>query len=52
MAVAVIQMISARLTSLRKRMHVIASASRAQQQHQQIATRRRSGDVTPRSIPA
>ncbi|KAJ4292163.1 Serine/threonine-protein kinase [Collariella sp. IMI 366227] len=47
-----IQMISTRLTSLRKKMHAIAAASKAQQQQQQlVAARRRSGDVTPRSVP-
>ncbi|KAL2134263.1 hypothetical protein VTI74DRAFT_630 [Chaetomium olivicolor] len=46
-----IQMINTRLTSLRKKMHAIAAASKAQQQHQ-LAARRRSGDVTPRSVPA
>ncbi|KXX79014.1 Serine/threonine-protein kinase ATG1 [Madurella mycetomatis] len=46
-----IQMVNTRLSSLRKRTHAIAMASRTQQQQQMMA-RRRSGDVTPRSIPA
>ncbi|KAL2018916.1 hypothetical protein VTK56DRAFT_10283 [Thermocarpiscus australiensis] len=44
-----IQMVNARLTSLRKRMHAIAAASKVQQQ--QMVARQRSGDVTPRSVP-
>ncbi|KAK4123926.1 Pkinase-domain-containing protein [Parathielavia appendiculata] len=48
-----IQMINGRLASLRKRMYAIAAASKAQQQQQQQMTaRRRSGDVTPRSVPS
>ncbi|KAH6841116.1 hypothetical protein B0I37DRAFT_231674 [Chaetomium sp. MPI-CAGE-AT-0009] len=48
-----VQMINTRLTFLRKRMHAIAVASKAQQQQQQqqIVVKRRSGDVTPRSVP-
>ncbi|KAJ1337697.1 serine/threonine-protein kinase ULK2 [Microdochium nivale] len=42
-----IQMISGRLTALRKKMQMIANASKAQQS----LTYRRSGDVTPRSVP-
>lgn len=42
-----IQMITGRLTALRKKMQMIANASKAQQQ----SARRRSGDVTPRSVP-
>ncbi|KAK4242404.1 hypothetical protein C8A03DRAFT_40220 [Achaetomium macrosporum] len=47
-----IQMISGRLASLRRHMRQIEAANAQQQQHQQIAVRRRSGDVTPRSVPA
>jgi serine/threonine-protein kinase ULK/ATG1 len=50
-AFTVVQMINNRLTYLRKRMHAIAVASKAQQQQQQVVVRRRSGDVTPRSVP-
>ncbi|KAH7041038.1 serine/threonine-protein kinase ATG1 [Microdochium trichocladiopsis] len=42
-----IQMISGRLSALRKKMQMIANASKAQQS----LTHRRSGDVTPRSVP-
>ncbi|KXJ97454.1 serine/threonine-protein kinase ATG1 [Microdochium bolleyi] len=42
-----IQMISGRLTALRKKMQMIANASKAQQS----LTHRRSGDITPRSVP-
>ncbi|KAL2146052.1 hypothetical protein VTI28DRAFT_5391 [Corynascus sepedonium] len=52
-----VQMINGRLSSLRKKMRAIAAASKAQQQQQQqqqqqFVARRRSGDVTPRSVPA
>ncbi|KAH8673989.1 Serine/threonine-protein kinase ATG1 [Xylariales sp. PMI_506] len=43
-----IQMITARLTSLQKKMQMIANASKAQQQG---LPRKRSGDVAPRSLP-
>ncbi|KAJ9155049.1 Serine/threonine-protein kinase ATG1 [Pleurostoma richardsiae] len=44
-----IHMITSRLANVRKKMHMIANASKAQQQQQSLA-RRRSGDVTPRSV--
>ncbi|KAK6067646.1 serine threonine-protein kinase ATG1 [Seiridium cupressi] len=43
-----IQMITGRLTSLRKKMQMIANASKAQQHG---LSSKRSGDVTPRSAP-
>jgi serine/threonine-protein kinase ULK/ATG1 len=43
-----IQMIGGRLSALRKKMQMIANASKAQQN----LPRKRSGDVTPRSVPA
>ncbi|KAK7743758.1 Serine/threonine-protein kinase [Diatrype stigma] len=43
-----IQMITGRLTALRKKIQMIANASKAQQQ----SARRRSGDSTPRSVPS
>ncbi|RYP50505.1 hypothetical protein DL768_004010 [Monosporascus sp. mg162] len=43
-----IQMINGRLSALRKKMQMIANASKAQLQS---SVRRRSGDVTPRSVP-
>ncbi|KAH9884587.1 hypothetical protein F4778DRAFT_556127 [Xylariomycetidae sp. FL2044] len=46
--VKMIQMITGRLAALRKKMQMIANASRAQQQE---LSRKRSGDVTPRSVP-
>ncbi|KAK4193595.1 Serine/threonine-protein kinase ATG1 [Podospora australis] len=45
-----IKMIESRLNTLRKRQLMITSASRAQQQHQDIS-KRRSGELTPRSVP-
>ncbi|KAI1484018.1 Serine/threonine-protein kinase ATG1 [Daldinia eschscholtzii] len=42
-----IQMINGRLTALRKKLQMIANASKAQQN----LPRKRSGDVTPRSVP-
>lgn len=45
-----ITMITGRLTSVRKKMRMIASAAKLQQQH--TLGRRRSGDVTPRSVPS
>ncbi|KAI1808020.1 Serine/threonine-protein kinase ATG1 [Daldinia bambusicola] len=42
-----IQMINGRLTALRKKLQMIANASKAQQD----LSRKRSGDVTPRSVP-
>ncbi|KAK2050850.1 kinase-like protein [Colletotrichum somersetense] len=46
-----IQMITARLSTVRKKMAMIAEASRSQQAAQ-LPGRRRSGDVTPRSVPS
>ncbi|KAI1085810.1 Serine/threonine-protein kinase ATG1 [Whalleya microplaca] len=43
-----IHMISGRLNALRKKRQMIANASKAQQQ---TLPRKRSGDVTPRSVP-
>lgn len=43
-----IQMINGRLSALRKKLQMIANASKAQQQ---TLPRKRSGDVTPRSLP-
>ncbi|KAI1213078.1 Serine/threonine-protein kinase ATG1 [Annulohypoxylon truncatum] len=42
-----IQMINGRLTALRKKLQMIANASKAQQ----TLPRKRSGDVAPRSVP-
>lgn len=42
-----IQMINGRLTALRKKLQMIANASKAQQ----TLPRKRSGEVTPRSVP-
>lgn len=47
----VIAMITGRLSSVRKKMRMIASATKLQQQQQDLV-RRRSGDVTPRSVPS
>ncbi|KAK4232146.1 Serine/threonine-protein kinase ATG1 [Podospora fimiseda] len=44
-------MINGRLASVRKKAHAIESASRAQKQ-QDFITRRRSGEMAPRSVPA
>ncbi|KAL0931050.1 serine threonine-protein kinase ATG1 [Colletotrichum truncatum] len=46
-----IQMITARLSTVRKKMAMIAEASRSQQAAQ-LPVRKRSGDVTPRSVPS
>ncbi|TQN69159.1 Serine/threonine-protein kinase ATG1, partial [Colletotrichum shisoi] len=46
-----IQMITARLSTVRKKMAMIAEASRSQQVAQ-LPARKRSGDVTPRSVPS
>ncbi|KAL8371471.1 hypothetical protein RB595_001320 [Gaeumannomyces hyphopodioides] len=46
-----IQMIKSRLSSVRNKARMISNASKAQQQQQSLA-RRRSGDVTPRSVPS
>ncbi|GKT95606.1 serine threonine-protein kinase ATG1 [Colletotrichum tofieldiae] len=46
-----IQMITARLSTVRKKMAMIAEASRSQQAAQ-LPGRKRSGDVTPRSVPS
>jgi serine/threonine-protein kinase ULK/ATG1 len=52
--VTVIQMVTGRLATVRKKLHLIAAAEKAQQQQQQQQhmMRRRSGDITPRSVPA
>lgn len=50
-AMTVVQMITARLNTVRKKMQDIAEAEKPQQALQ-IAPRRRSGDVTPRSVPS
>ncbi|KAI0024964.1 Serine/threonine-protein kinase ATG1 [Xylariomycetidae sp. FL0641] len=47
----VIHMINGRLTALRKKMQMIANASKAQQQGLQGLPRTRSGELTPRSVP-
>ncbi|TLD05139.1 uncharacterized protein PgNI_09836 [Pyricularia grisea] len=48
-----IHMIRSRLTSVRSKVRMISNASKAQQQSQQQSLiRRRSGDVTPRSVPS
>jgi serine/threonine-protein kinase ULK/ATG1 len=50
-----IQMANSRLTTVRKKMQMIARASKAQQQSQQPqqqSMRRRSGEITSRSVPA
>ncbi|OLN95552.1 Serine/threonine-protein kinase ATG1 [Colletotrichum chlorophyti] len=46
-----IQMITARLSTVRKKMAMIAEASRSQQAVP-LPARKRSGDVTPRSVPS
>ncbi|KAF9877364.1 serine threonine protein kinase [Colletotrichum karsti] len=46
-----IQMITGRLSTVRKKMAMIAEASRSQQAAQ-LPARKRSGDVTPRSVPS
>ncbi|KAI8180947.1 Serine/threonine-protein kinase [Colletotrichum sp. SAR 10_75] len=46
-----IQMITGRLSTVRKKMAMIAEASRSQQA-MQLPVRKRSGDVTPRSVPS
>ncbi|KAF6803503.1 hypothetical protein CSOJ01_10862 [Colletotrichum sojae] len=46
-----IQMITGRLSAVRKKMAMIAEASRSQQAGQ-IPARKRSGDSTPRSVPS
>lgn len=49
----VMHMVNGRLTQVRKKIQMIATASKAQQQEQkQNLMRRRSGDITPRSVPA
>ncbi|KLU89019.1 ULK/ULK protein kinase [Magnaporthiopsis poae ATCC 64411] len=45
-----IQMIKSRLSSVRNKARMISNASKAQQQ--QSLARRRSGEVTPRSVPS
>ncbi|TEA18040.1 Serine/threonine-protein kinase ATG1 [Colletotrichum sidae] len=47
-----IHMISGRLSRVRKKMAMIAEASRSQQAIQLPPARKRSGDVTPRSVPS
>jgi serine/threonine-protein kinase ULK/ATG1 len=46
-----IEMITSRLVTVRKKMRDIAEAEKSQHALQ-LATRRRSGDVTPRSVPS
>lgn len=48
--VVVITMITGRLASVQKKKRMIASVAKLQQQ--QTLGRRRSGDVTPRSVPS
>ncbi|KAH8909771.1 Serine/threonine-protein kinase ATG1 [Coniochaeta sp. PMI_546] len=50
----VMQMVTGRLSTVRKKMRMIEAASKGQQQQQQqqLLVRRRSGDVTPRSVPS
>lgn len=50
--VAVIKMITGRLASVTKKQQMIVEANNKEQQAQLQAARRRSGDVTPRSIPS
>jgi len=50
--VAVIKMITGRLASVTKKQQMIVEANSKEQQAQLQAARRRSGDVTPRSIPS
>ena len=45
-----IKMIKGRLGTVRKKQHMIADANK--QQSQPLPIRRRSGDVTPRSVPS
>ncbi|KHO00744.1 Serine/threonine-protein kinase [Metarhizium album ARSEF 1941] len=47
-----IQMIKARLAAVVKKQQMIADANTKEQQAQLQAARRRSGDVTPRSVPS
>lgn len=47
----VIGMVTSRLAAVRSKMQMVASATRAQQQQQNLV-RRRSGDASPRSSPA
>ncbi|KAF7550922.1 hypothetical protein G7046_g7858 [Stylonectria norvegica] len=47
-----IKMITARLGSVRKKQQMIADANSKTQHAQQQLVRRRSGDVTPRSVPS
>lgn len=49
---AVIQMIKGRLAAVVKKQQMIADANNKEQQVQLQAARRRSGDVTPRSVPS
>lgn len=51
-AAAVIKMISARLASVTKKQQMIAEAKSKEQQAQARAARRRSGELTPRSVPS
>ncbi|KAF5138656.1 Serine/threonine-protein kinase ATG1 [Metarhizium anisopliae] len=48
----VIQMIKGRLAAVVKKQQMIADANTKEQQAQLQAARRRSGDVTPRSVPS
>jgi serine/threonine-protein kinase ULK/ATG1 len=51
LTVVVIQMVTGRLATVRKKMRMIEAAAKGQQQQQHLV-RRRSGDVTPRSGPS
>lgn len=48
----VIQMIKGRLAAVAKKQQAIADANSKEQQAQLQALNRRSGDVTPRSVPS
>ncbi|CAM1502971.1 Fc.00g077470.m01.CDS01 [Cosmosporella sp. VM-42] len=47
-----INMITGRLSAVRRKQRMIAEANSKAQHAQQTAARRRSGDVTPRSVPS
>lgn len=47
---SVMQMVTGRLSTVRKKMRMIEAVSKGQQQ--QLLVRRRSGDETPRSVPS
>jgi serine/threonine-protein kinase ULK/ATG1 len=48
----VIKMITGRLAAVRKKQQMIAEANSKTLQSYQQSTRRRSGDITPRSVPS